>query len=122
MVNLTPRVQMECLGSGIRRGILHLFVVGSTAALGTIEFEPGLCKDLPELLDRLVPPHLTYHHDATWQDGNGHSHLQASLLGASVSLPVEEAKPVLGTWQQIFLVECDIRPRRRQVILTLIGE
>lgn len=121
-VNLTPQVQAECLRSGVRRGTMHLFVVGSTAALGTIEFEPGLCQDLPLLIDRLVPPQATYHHDATWHDGNGHSHLQATLLGASLTVPVEDAKPVLGTWQQIFLIECDIRPRHRQVILTVMGE
>jgi secondary thiamine-phosphate synthase enzyme len=102
--------------------VVHLFVVGSTAALGTIEFEPGLQADLPEVLDRLIPPSTSYGHEQAWHDGNGHSHLQATLLGPSLSVPVRGGRPVLGAWQQVFLLECDIRPRERIVLVTVIGE
>ena len=102
--------------------IASLFVVGSTAALGAIEFEPGLRDDLPELLDRLIPPSRDYGHERTWHDGNGHSHLQATLLGPSLTVPIRDGRPFLGTWQQIFLLECDTRPRERSVVLTILGE
>lgn len=122
MVDLTGQIHEICGASGIRQGLVNVFVVGSTAAVGTIEFEPGLCQDLPDLLRHLIPPDKTYHHDATWHDGNGHSHLQATLLGPSLTIPVQDGKMLLGTWQQVFLLECDIRPRRRQVIVSLLGE
>ena len=108
--------------SGIRTGVAHLCVVGSTAALGTIEFEPGLQEDLPDALDRLLPPRNDYGHERAWHDGNGHSHLQATLLGPSLGIPVADARPVLGTWQQVFLLECDIKARSREVVVTVIGE
>src|SRR5207253_11081186 len=108
--------------SGIQAGIVHVFVVGSTAAVGTIEFEPGLRKDLPQLLDRLMPPSTSYGHEQTWHDGNGHSHLQATLLAPSLTVPIRDGKLVLGTWQQIFHIECDIRPRERTIMVTVIGE
>ncbi len=122
MVDLTARITEEIKRSDIQQGLIHLFAVGSTVALGTIEFEPGLLKDLPALMDELAPPDRRYHHDATWHDGNGHSHLQATLLGATLTLPLEGGQPVLGTWQQVFLLECDIRPRRRRVVATIIGQ
>jgi secondary thiamine-phosphate synthase enzyme len=120
--DLTPRVAEVVARSGVRTGIAHVFQVGSTGAVGTIEFEPGLCHDLPELLDRLIPPGRHYGHEQTWHDGNGHSHLQATCLGPSVSVPVTDGKLVLGTWQQIFHLECDIRPRRRTIVVTVFGE
>jgi secondary thiamine-phosphate synthase enzyme len=95
--------------------------VGSTAAVGTIEFEPGLQR-ICELLDRLIPSRDDYGHERAWHDGNGHSHLQATLLGPSLSVPVAAGKPVLGTWQQVFHLECDVRPRRRTVVVAVIGE
>ncbi len=122
MVDLTARITEEIKRSDIQQGLIHLFAVGSTVALRTIEFEPGLLKDLPALMDELAPPDRRYHHDATWHDGNGHSHLQATLLGATLTLPLEGGQPVLGTWQQVFLLECDIRPRRRRVVATIIGQ
>jgi secondary thiamine-phosphate synthase enzyme len=122
MEDLTERVAAVVAASGVRAGIVHVFVVGSTAAVGTIEFEPGLRKDLPEMLDRLMPPSTAYGHEQTWHDGNGHSHLQATLQGPSLSVPVRDGRPVLGTWQQIFLLECDSRPRDRTVIVTVLGE
>jgi secondary thiamine-phosphate synthase enzyme len=99
-----------------------VFNVGSTGALGTIEYEPGLLEDLPELLDKLIPPGREYGHEQAWHDGNGHSHLQATLLGPSLTVPVTDRKPVLGTWQQIFHLECDIKPRRRTIVVTVSGE
>jgi secondary thiamine-phosphate synthase enzyme len=120
--NLTEETDRLVRESGVAIGVAHLFVVGSTAALGTIEFEPGLCDDLPTMLDRLIPPSPEYGHEQAWHDGNGHSHLQATLLGPSLSVPIHHGRLTLGTWQQIFLLECDIRPRERTVILTILGE
>jgi secondary thiamine-phosphate synthase enzyme len=122
MIDLTDQVAAVVGRSGVKAGIAQVFCVGSTAAVGTIEFEPGLERDLPELLDRLIPPSRDYGHERAWHDGNGHSHLQATLLGPSLSLPVAEGKPVLGTWQQIVYIECDVRPRRRTVVVTVMGE
>jgi secondary thiamine-phosphate synthase enzyme len=122
MNDLTDHVRRIVGGSGIRTGIVHVFSVGSTAAVGTIEFEPGLQKDLPEILNRLIPPSRAYGHEQTWNDGNGHSHLQSTLLGPSLSAAVSAGSPVLGTWQQIFHLECDIRPRDRTVVVTVLGE
>jgi secondary thiamine-phosphate synthase enzyme len=122
MSDVTDQV-VEIVGrSGITTGIVQVFCVGSTAAVGTIEFEPGLERDLPEMLDRLIPPSRDYGHELAWHDGNGHSHLQATLLGPSLSVPVANGKPVLGTWQQIIHLECDVRPRRRTVVVTVLGE
>jgi len=98
-----------------------VFCVGNTAAVGAIEFEPGLERDLPEMLDHLIPPSRNYGHEQAWHDGNGHS-LQATLLGPSLSVPVTEGKPLLGMWQQIIHLECDVRPRRRTVVVTVMGE
>ena len=122
MHDLTADVAQIIHSSGIRTGTAHIFNVGSTGAIGAIEFEPGLEEDLPELLDRLIPPSRNYGHERAWHDGNGHSHLQATLLGPSLTVPVSGGKPVLGTWQQIFHLECDIKPRRRTIVVTIIGE
>lgn len=122
MSDLTQRVEEVVEGSGVQSGIVSVFAVGSTAAMGTIEFEPGLQRDLPEMLDRLMPPSREYGHEQTWHDGNGHSHLQASTLGPSVTVPIAEGRLVLGTWQQIFHLECDVRSRERTVVVTVIGD
>ncbi len=122
MHDLTGQVSRIVTASGMRTGIAHVFNVGSTGAIGVIEFEPGLEQDLPELLDRLIPPSRHYGHEQAWHDGNGHSHLQATLLGPSQTVPVSEGRLVLGTWQQIFHLECDIKPRQRTVVVTLTGE
>ncbi len=121
MHDLTAAVAQAVEESGIRTGLVHVFNVGSTAAIGTIEFEPGLQGDLPELLDRLIPPSRQYGHEQTWHDGNGHSHLQATWLGPSVTVPVTDGNLHLGTWQQIFHLECDVRPRQRTIVVTVIG-
>jgi len=121
VVDLTGDVERIVRDSGVTDGQALLFVVGSTAALTTIEFEPGLVRDLPELLDRLIPAGR-YHHDETWHDGNGHSHLRASLLGPSLVVPVTGGRLPLGTWQQIVLVDMDIRPRQREIVVQVSGE
>ena len=122
MADVTDRVAAVVGRSGVQAGIVQVFCVGSTAAVGAIEFEPGLQRDLPEMLDRLLPPSRNYAHEQAWHDGNGHSHLQATLLGPSLSVPVTDGKLVLGTWQQIIHLECDVRPRRRTVMVTVMGE
>ncbi len=122
MHDLTGEVASAVAASRVRSGTVNVFNVGSTAAVGTIEFEPGLEHDLPELLDRLIPPSRNYGHEQAWHDGNGHSHLQATLLGPSLTLPIAGGKPVLGTWQQVFHLECDVRGRQRTVMITVIGQ
>ncbi len=108
--------------SGIKSGVATIFNIGSTASISTIEFEPGLKKDLPEMLNRLIPPSKEYGHEQAWHDGNGHSHLQATTLGPSLQVPVQNGKPVLGTWQQVVHIECDNKPRQRSIMVTVIGE
>lgn len=122
MHDVTAEVQRIVSGSKVKVGVAHVFAIGSTAAIGVIEFEPGLQRDLPETLDRLMPPSRDYGHEQAWHDGNGHSHLQATLMGPSLSVPIASGKLVLGAWQQIIHLECDIHPRDRTVIVTVIGE
>ncbi|GMU93862.1 MAG: hypothetical protein AMXMBFR4_29200 [Candidatus Hydrogenedentota bacterium] len=122
MHDITPQVESAVRRSGIYTGIAHVFNVGSTASIGAIEFEPGLQRDLPEVLDRLIPASRHYGHEQTWHDGNGHSHLQATLMGPSLTVPVESGRLVLGEWQQIVHLECDVRPRQRKVVITVAGE
>ncbi len=121
MHDLTKQVGTAVAKSGIQTGIVNVFNVGSTAAVGTIEFEPGLQQDLPNVLDRLIPPSRNYGHEQAWHDGNGHSHLQATLIGPSLTVPVAGGKPLLGTWQQIFHLECDVRGRQRTLVITVSG-
>jgi secondary thiamine-phosphate synthase enzyme len=120
--DLTEQVAEIVSSSAIQRGTVNVFNVGSTAALGTIEFEPGLQHDLPSILDKLIPPSRNYGHEQAWHDGNGHSHLQATLLGPSLTVPIADGKLLLGTWQQIFHLECDVRGRRRTVVVTVVGD
>ena len=122
MHDLTEQVLEVVAASAIQTGLVNVFNVGSTAAVGTIEFEPGLLHDLPTVLDKLIPPSREYGHEQTWHDGNGHSHLQATLLGPSLTLPIADGKPILGTWQQIFHLECDVRGRQRTVVITVNGD
>lgn len=122
MHDLTADVAAIVSASKIVTGTIQVFNVGSTGAVGVIEFEPGLERDLPELLDRLIPPRRDYGHEQAWHDGNGHSHLQASWLGTSLSVPVAEGQLLLGTWQQIFHLECDTKPRERTIVVTVQGE
>lgn len=122
MHDLTDRVAAAVAESRVRTGTVTIFNVGSTAAIGTIEFEPGLERDLPEILNQLIPPSRNYGHEQAWHDGNGHSHLQATFLGPSLSVPIAGGKLVLGTWQQIFHLECDVRARQRTLVITVVGE
>jgi len=122
MHDITGQVAEAVARSGVQAGTVHVFNIGSTGVIGTIEFEPGLQRDLPEMLDRLMPPSRGYGHEQAWGDGNGHSHLQASTLGPEVTVPIADGRPVLGTWQQIFHLECDIKPRQRQIQVTVQGE
>lgn len=121
VVNLTPHLVPHVRELGEADGVLHLFVVGSTAALTTLEFEPGLVKhDVPALLQRLIPDDDRYDHEATWNDDNGHSHLRASLIGPSLTVPFAAGKLLTGEYQQVVLIDFDTRPRRRTVIGTVI--
>jgi secondary thiamine-phosphate synthase enzyme len=122
MHDLTEQVAEVVSSSQIQTGAVNVFNVGSTAALGTIEFEPGLRHDLPAVLDRLILPSRSYGHEQAWHDGNGHSHLQATLLGPSLTVPIAGGKLMLGTWQQIFHLECDVRGRQRTVVVTVAGD
>jgi secondary thiamine-phosphate synthase enzyme len=122
MHDLTDDIAQVVSASRIKSGVVNVFNVGSTGAIGTIEFEPGLLKDLPAMLDKLFPPSRDYGHEQAWHDGNGHSHLQATMLGPSITVPIKDGKLILGTWQQVFHLECDIKPRRRTIIVTVMGE
>ena len=122
MHDLTETVATVVRSSGIKTGTVNIFNVGSTAAVGAIEFEPGLEGDMPALLDKLIPPSRNYGHEQTWHDGNGHSHLQATLLGPSLTVPIGDGKLILGTWQQIFHLECDVRGRQRTILVTVLGD
>jgi len=121
MHDITDQVTRIVQQAGVSQGMVNIFNIGSTAAVGTIEFEPGLQQDLPSLLDRLIPPSREYGHEQTWHDGNGHSHLQATWMGPSLTVPIRNGTLVLGTWQQIFHLECDIRPRQRALTITVYG-
>jgi secondary thiamine-phosphate synthase enzyme len=122
MTDVTDRINEIVGRSGIGTGVVQVFCVGSTASIAAIEFEPGLERDLPEMLDRLIPPSREYGHEQAWHDGNGHSHLQATLMGPSLAVSVAKGQAVLGAWQQIIHLECDVRPRQRTLIVTVIGE
>jgi secondary thiamine-phosphate synthase enzyme len=122
MLDLTPGVRELVSRHRFREGQALVFVVGSTAALTTVEFEPGLQRDLPEALERLAPRDLLYRHEETWHDDNGHSHVRASLLGPSLAVPFAEGRLLLGTWQQVVLLDFDTRPRDREVVVQLSGE
>ena len=120
--DLTGRIERIVKESNVQQGLVHIFNVGSTATVGTIEFEPGLCTDLAQVLDRLIPPGRDYGHEQAWHDGNAHSHLQATTIGPGITVPIHRGRMVLGTWQQIFHLECDIAPRKRTVVVTIIGD
>lgn len=122
VTDLTGRVAEVVDQSGVRFGTVQVFNVGSTGVIAGLEFEPGLAGDLPATLDRLIPPSRDYGHERAWHDGNGHSHLQATLVGPSFSAPIAHGELVLGAWQQIVHIECDIKPRRRRVMVTVLGE
>lgn len=122
IVDITAKISEQIESAKVRQGLVSVFVSGSTAALTTIEYEPGLIEDLKEFVEKLIPSNRRYHHDDRWGDDNGFSHLRASLFGPSVSIPVENGRPLLGTWQQVILLDFDNRPRTREITVQLIGE
>ncbi len=122
LLNITGKVADMLRSSKLKNGDLTVFVVGSTAAITTFEFEPGLMKDFRELAEKLIPQAQPRHHDDTWGDANGFSHLRSSLFGPSLVVPFEEGRLALGTWQQVVLAEFDNRPRKREVVVQMIGE
>ncbi len=122
VVDLTPEVQRCVSETKLTSGVVVIFVPGSTGAVTTMEYEPGLVKDFPEMLERAAPKSSAYEHQRTWHDNNGHSHVKASLVGSSLAVPFVDGKLTLGTWQQVVFVELDVRPRTRKVVLQIIGE
>jgi secondary thiamine-phosphate synthase enzyme len=122
IIDITAKVREQIEQEKIARGLVTLFVSGSTAALTTMEYEPGLIGDLKEFVEKLIPSNRRYHHDDRWGDDNGFSHLRASLFGPSLAIPIENGRPQLGTWQQVVLLDFDNRPRTREILVQLIGE
>ena len=122
IIDITAKVRQHLEKETIRKGLATLFVSGSTAALTTIEHEPGLIQDLKEFVEAIIPSDRRYHHDNRWNDDNGFSHLRASLFGPSLAIPIEDGKLCLGTWQQIVLLDFDNRARTREITVQLMGE
>ena len=122
VVDVTARLAQIVAASGVRRGSAHVTAIGSTASLTTIEYEPGAVEDLKRAIQRLAPADAVYAHEMAWHDGNGHSHVQAALLGPSLAVPIRDGRLRLGTWQQVVLINHDIHARRRSVEVTVIGE
>ena len=122
MIDITRQTDGAIKESKLQDGVVVIFVSGSTAAVTTIEYEPGLKKDFPKMLARLAPSDIEYEHDITWHDGNGHSHVRASLIGPSLAVPFKKGRLMLGVWQQIVLLEMDTRGRERNIVLQMIGE
>lgn len=123
ILDLTDDVREAVARSGVRTGQATLMVIGSTAALTTLEFEPGLANhDVVAALERIAPADGRYRHEETWHDDNGHSHVRAALIGPSLALPIADGHVPLGTWQQVVLVDLDTRPRDRTVVITVIGD
>ncbi|MFQ5649044.1 MAG: secondary thiamine-phosphate synthase enzyme YjbQ [bacterium] len=122
IIDLTNEVAGVLHRSGLSEGQLTVFVAGSTAGITSIEYEPGLLKDLPEAFEKFAPTGITYHHDAAWGDGNGYAHVRAAMLGPSFAVPFQGGKLILGTWQQIVLVDFDNRSRQRNIVVQMIGQ
>ncbi|MBE0512467.1 YjbQ family protein [Candidatus Bathyarchaeota archaeon] len=122
ILDVTGAVAEAVVETKLKNGIVTVFVPGSTGALTTIEYEPGLLKDFPNMLERVAPKNLVYEHEKRWHDGNGHSHVRASLIGPSLTVPFANGRLTLGTWQQIIFMELDVRSRVRNLILQIIGE
>lgn len=122
IVDITHQVARQVTESGVNSGTVTVFVPGSTAGLTTIEYESGLVADLQQMWERTVPRNIPYDHGRRWGDGNGHSHVRASMLGSSLVIPFNDRRLTLGTWQQIIMVDFDNRPRSRQLILQIMGE
>jgi secondary thiamine-phosphate synthase enzyme len=122
LIDITGEVARGVIDSGLTSGTVTVFIPGSTAGVTTIEYESGAIRDFREAIDRIAPKDIRYHHDARWGDGNGYSHVRAALQGASLTVPFADSRLLLGTWQQIIVVDFDNRPRSREIILQIIGE
>ncbi|UCD85662.1 MAG: YjbQ family protein [Deltaproteobacteria bacterium] len=120
--DITPEVAREVRNSGLNEGIVTVFIPGSTAGITTIEFEDGVLEDLSKMLDRIIPENIKYQHNYRWGDGNGHSHVRSAMVGTSFTVPFSKSELIMGTWQQIVLIDFDNRPRKREIILQIIGE
>lgn len=122
IIDISQKVQ-ECIGSsGLHNGVVTIFSPSSTSGITTIEYEPGVLEDLRRIFNEIVPKENNYRHDEAWHDGNGYSHIRAALLKASLSIPLMDGKLTLGTWQQIVFIDFDTRPRKREIIIQVIGE
>ena len=122
IIDITLQLEQQIAETDISNGTVTVFIAGSTAGITTIEFESGVLADLQSLWERIVPRNIPYHHDSRWGDGNGYSHVRASLLGASLVIPFSNKRLILGTWQQIVVVDFDNRARSRQIVLQIMGE
>jgi secondary thiamine-phosphate synthase enzyme len=122
IIDITDMVSKAVEESRVKDGLITVFVPGATGALTTIEYEPGLLIDFPNMLERVAPKNISYEHEKRWRDGNGHSHVRASLIGPSLTIPVVKGELTLGTWQQIIFLELDVHSRRRTLILQIVGE
>ena len=122
IIDITPQVDTVLKNSGLSEGNLTIFVAGSTAGITSIEYEPGLLKDIPEAFEKFAPTVVTCHHDATWGDGNGYAHVRAAMLGPFFSVPFKDGALILGTWQQIVLIDFDNRSRNRSLVVQLLGQ
>ncbi|UCG91083.1 MAG: YjbQ family protein [candidate division WOR-3 bacterium] len=122
LINITEEISQILKTSNVKNGSVTIFHIGSTAAITTFEFEPGLIKDMQELYEKIVPSNKHYHHDDTWGDANGFSHVRAALQGPSLTVPFQDGGLLLGTWQQVILAEFDMRPRQRNIVVQIIGE
>ena len=121
MIDITPGLERLVAASGISDGIVNAFVPGATGALTTMEFEPGVVEDLRAAIERMAPEDLEYQHHLKWKDGNGHSHVRAALIGPSIALPLREGRIPTGTWQQVVFIELDVRPRKRKLLVQIVG-
>jgi secondary thiamine-phosphate synthase enzyme len=121
-LNVTSDIAREVNNSGVNSGLVTVFIPGSTAGVTTIEYEPGLVTDMKEMWDRVIPSGISYEHNKAWGDGNGHSHVRASLLGPSITIPFVNKRLTLGTWQQVIIIDFDVRPRSREIVLQIVGE
>ena len=122
VINITGEVEQAVSASKIKDGIVTVFVYGSTASVSTVEYEPGLIKDIKRIDEKLIPSDVTYAHDETWGDANGYAHLRATIIGPSITVPIEKGSMTLGTWQQIIVIDHDNRPRSREIIVQVMGE
>jgi len=122
IIDITSQISKCVETSKIKSGVVTVFIAGSTAGITTLEYEPGLLKDFPQIMEKLIPSNAVYHHDETWHDGNGFSHLRSAIIGTDLTIPFVDGKLSLGTWQQVVFCEFDNRPRLRKVILQIMGE